>query len=89
MKNGKSVTNQIIRWEERVVRGSKIQGYLFNGITKVNRVNPLQDDKNMLKKKTPCLYGLFKAKDVISLLGCCVCVKVHTFCTIYSRRNHK
>jgi len=40
MKNGKSVTNQIIRWEEKVVRGSKIQGYLFNGITKVNRVNP-------------------------------------------------
>lgn len=40
MKNGKSVTNQIIRWEEKVVRGSKIQGYLFKGITKVNRVNP-------------------------------------------------
>lgn len=63
MKNGKSVTNQIIRWEERVVRESKIQGYPFNGITKVNRVNPLQDDKNMmLKKKHHAFMGFLRQK---------------------------
>lgn len=58
--------------------GRKIQRCPFNGITKVNRVNlpprmiKICCCKKTLKQQTS-LYGLFKAKVVISLVGC-VCV---------------